>query len=318
MANAKITKLSTVKMSEAEWLSTRKNTIGGSEAAAIVGLDPWVSPYTLYMRKKDRLAEPETSLPAEFGSFAEEFVARKFEEQTGKRVRKENAIIYNSDYQFAHANIDRKIVGENAGLECKTTSALNLKQFKGGEFPAKFYVQCMHYMLVCGFDRMYLACLVGNSKFLIFTIERDEAEIRALAAAEMEFYALMQNDTPPEVSAWDCDAETLSALYPESKEETLVLFRDRDKVFEQLEEASRRKKEAENDIKLFQNILKADLGDNEAGATDNYRCSWKTQYRSGIDTERLFAEHPEINKDDYTTTTQSRVFRYSKLSRKED
>lgn len=309
-------KVPTAKMTEAEWLEARKHTIGGSEAAAIVGLDRYATAYSVWHKKKGLVEETATSLPAEFGHYAEEFVAQLFERETGKKVRKENAIIYNSDYPFAHANIDRKIVGENAGLECKTTSALNLKRFKGGEYPARYYVQCMHYMMVCGFERMYLACLIGNSQFKVFTIERDDAEIEALAAAEREFFDTLQGDTPPFITAADCDTETLSEVYNEPNGEAIQL--DLDEAFKQLEESKQLKKEVEETIKLIENTIKAALGNNERGTTDNYRCSWTSFERRSYDTERLFAEHPEIDREAYTKTTTSRTFRFSKIPKEDE
>lgn len=313
----KLRKVSTAKMTEAEWLEARKHTIGGSEAAAIIGLDRYATAYSVWHKKKGFVEEKATSLPAEFGHYAEEFVARLFERETGKRVRKENAIIYNADYPFAHANIDRKIVGENAGLECKTTSALNLKHFRGGEYPARYYVQCMHYMMVCGFERMYLACLIGNSQFKVFTIERDDVEIEALIAAEKEFYDTLQGDTPPEITAADCDSEMLSAVYDSPNGEAIQLY-DRDTVFEKLEDAKAQKKELEKAITLLENIIKADLGNNERGETENYRCSWTAYSRSNLDTDRLFKEHPEIDREQYTKTTNTRTFRFAKINKTEE
>lgn len=102
------------------------------------------------------------------------------------------AEFFNTDYPFAIANIDREIVGEDAGLEIKTTSELNMKKFKGGEYPANYYCQCVHYMAMTGKQRWYLAVLIGNRDFRWFTIERDEAEIAALMGAEADFWELVK------------------------------------------------------------------------------------------------------------------------------
>lgn len=312
----KITRIPTINMTEKEWLAERRNTIGGSEAAAIVGLDPWNSPYTLWYKKKG-CAEETTSLAAEFGRFAEEFVAQRFEAETGKRVRKENAIIRNSDYPYAHANIDRRIVGENAGLECKTTSALNLKQFKNGKYPERYYVQCVHYMMVCGFERMYLACLIGNNQFRIFVIERDEEEISSLAEQEKEFFELLQGDAPPEITAMECDTSTVNELHPTATGGEIGLY-GRDDVFTALADLAARKKTIEAEIERLTNVLKADLGDAERGTTENWSCTWSNASKTSYDTRRLFAEHPEIDPEQYAKTTTYRTFKYRPIEPKED
>ena len=171
-----------------EWLQLRSRYIGGSDAAAVVGMNPFSSSYALWAEKTGKKPGFSGNLATEVGTYLEEFVAQKFAAVTGKKVRKCNHSFLNSDYPFAIANIDREIVGEDAGLEIKTTNSLNLKKFKNGEYPANYYCQCVHYMAVTGKKRWYLAVLIGNNEFKWFVIERDEAEIAALMGEEAAFW----------------------------------------------------------------------------------------------------------------------------------
>lgn len=70
------------------------------------------------------------------GRDLEDYVARWMEE-TGKRVYRLPAMLYNPLYPFAHADVDSMVMGESAGLECKTAFSLDLKQFNGVEFPIR-------------------------------------------------------------------------------------------------------------------------------------------------------------------------------------
>ena len=171
-----------------EWKALRKKYIGGSDAAAIVGMNSFSSPFSVWAEKTGQVPEFEGNLRTEVGTYLEEFVAQKFEDETGKSVRRCNLSLVNDTYPWAIANVDRMIVGEDAGLEIKTTSALNLKAFKGGEYPDNYYAQCVHYLAVTGKAKWYLAVLIGNADFKIFEIERDEAEIKALMDAEKDFW----------------------------------------------------------------------------------------------------------------------------------
>lgn len=140
-----IEKIPVHDMSREEWVQSRRESIGGSDAATVLGLNPYSSPYALWAEKTGAI-EPEDISGKEavrLGVFLEPYVAQRFSEVTDKKVRRENYILKNSDYPWAHANVDRLVVGEKAGLECKTTSALNLKKFKGGEYPANYYCQCI-------------------------------------------------------------------------------------------------------------------------------------------------------------------------------
>ena len=140
--NQHLVRLSTRSMSRSDWLAQRRKSIGGSDAAGIIGLSQYATPYTVWADKTGRLPDQEDNEAMRQGRDLEEYVAERWMEATGKTVRRSNAILYNSLYPFAHADIDRTVVGENAGLECKTTSTLNLRQFKGVEFPEKYYAQC--------------------------------------------------------------------------------------------------------------------------------------------------------------------------------
>ena len=160
-----IARIPTKNMSREEWLWHRRGSLGGSDAAAILGLSQWITPYTVWADKTGRLPEQPDNEAMRQGRDFEDYVAQRFTEVTGKKVRRNNAILKNTDYPFAHANIDRSIVGENAGLECKTTSVMNLRKFKNGEYPDTYYCQCVHYMAVTGADRWYLAVLVFGQDF---------------------------------------------------------------------------------------------------------------------------------------------------------
>ena len=128
-------RIDTRSMPRAEWLELRKKTIGGSDAAGIVGLSAYATPYTVWANKTGRLPDSEDNEAMRQGRDLEEYVAKRWMEATGKAVRRCNAMLYNSLYPFAHADIDRSVIGENAGLECKTTSTLNIRQFHGVDFP---------------------------------------------------------------------------------------------------------------------------------------------------------------------------------------
>ena len=291
-----------------EWLALRHKYIGGSDAAAVVGMNAFMSAYSLWAEKTGRLPGFEGNLATEVGTYLEEFVAQKFAQETGKKVRKCNLSWFNDQYPFAIANIDREIVGEDAGLEIKTTSELNTKKFKGGEYPANYYCQCMHYMAVTGKKRWYLAVLIGNREFKWFTIERDEEEIKALMEAEAAFWEQVKKDIPPVADGSSSTADTLSALYPNSVDDAIGIG-----AFErELDNYFRLKKQAEEldeQINGIANRIKAHLGECERGEGEKYKVSWKTQGRSTFDVNRFSKEHPNVDLSAYYKTSSYRTFR---------
>ena len=305
-----ITKVKTA--SHEEWLKLRSQYIGGSDAAAVVGLNPFSSPYALWAEKTGQIPCFAGNLATEVGTFLEEFVAQKFAAETGKKVRKCNQSFLNSDYPFAIANIDREIVGEDAGLEIKTTSELNMKKFKGGEYPANYYCQCVHYMAMTGKQRWYLAVLIGNRDFRWFTIERDEAEIAALMGAEADFWELVKNRTPPVADGSRATTDAIKTIFAESSEDTvdltlklpaLLQYIDLDKQIAELETL---RDEAANRIKSF-------MGEAGGGECDGYRVSWKSSTRRTFDSKKFAKENPGLDLTGYYKETSARTFRVTEM-----
>ena len=301
-----ITKVKTAN--HEEWLKLRSQYIGGSDAAAVVGLNAYASPFSLWAEKTGRVPGFAGNLATEVGTYLEEFVAQKFAEITGKKVRKCNQSFLNSEYPFAIANIDREIVGEDAGLEIKTTTELNMKKFKGGEYPVNYYCQCVHYMAITGKQRWYLAVLIGNREFKWFTIERDEAEIEALMTAERDFWELVKTDTPPAVDGTAATTEALKTIYEDSDDRNVDLFnyaadlRQYMALNQQIKELESIKDEAANRIKLF-------LGDAGGGECDGFSVTWKAQTRRTFDSKRFAEENPGVDLSNYYKESSARVFR---------
>ena len=215
-----ITKVSTKDMSHEAWLERRRLSIGGSDAGALLGLNQYTSPYALWCEKTGKI-KPEDLSDKEavrLGNDLEQYVAERWMEKTGKKVRKSNCFIYNSEYPFAHANIDRDVIGEPAGLECKTTSSWEiLQQCKEGNDPDTWYAQITHYMMVTGAKRWYLGVLDLGRGFYEFTIERNEAEIAALAAAEEEFWQKVKNNIPPALDGSEATETALRTILGDSR-----------------------------------------------------------------------------------------------------
>lgn len=292
-----------------EWLEIRKQYIGGSDAAAVVGLNSFSSPYTVWADKLGKLPPKEDNEAMRLGRDLEDYVAKRFTEETGKKVRRKNFILWNSDYPFAHANVDRLIVGENAGLECKTTSVLNLKNFKNGEFPENYYVQCMHYMAVTGYKKWYLAVLILGKEFKVFEIERDEDEIKALMKAESEFWACVENGEPPMIDGSQATTDTIKTVLAESNDDTPVNLFAYDSTLEQYIALSKQIKELETLRDEMANKVKVFMDSSAKGESDKYKVSFLSTLRQSFDSKRFAKDNPNIDLSDYYKTSTYRTFR---------
>lgn len=296
------------KLTREQWLAERRKGIGGSDAAAIVGMNHYVTPYMLWADKTGRLPEKPDNEAMRQGRDLEQYVADRFMEETGHRVRRHSAIIRNPEYPFAHANIDRAVVGEPAGLECKTTSLMNLKKFRNGEFPENYYVQCVHYLAVTGLERWYLGVVILNQGFKWFTIERDQAEIDALMQAEKDFWnTYVAPDVPPPVDGLPPTSEALESVFPGAGCDEVKPIDRADVVrnyFDLKEQIAVLQKEKER----CEQIFKQDLGDGVSGECGDYRIDWKPQTRQTFDFQAFCKDHPELDLKPYLKESSFRRF----------
>ena len=295
--------------SREEWLSLRKGFIGGSDAGAVVGLNPYKGAYALWAEKTGKIPEFEGNITTRVGSYLEDLVAQMFTEETGKKVRRKNRMLVNDLYPFACADVDRMVVGEDALLEIKTTNSIPaIKKFKNGEYPEQWYCQMMHYLAVSGLKKAYLAVLIECREFKIFELERDEGEIAALMSSEEQFWHCVQTDTPPAADGSESTSDTLSALYPTSNGDTVSLFAYEAELAQyialtaQIKALEAQRDECANKVKAFMN----EAG---RGESSRHRVSWTTAERRTFDSKRFIKENPQIDMESYYKTSSYRTFK---------
>ena len=307
----------TRNMSREEWLEARRKGIGGSDASAILGLNPYSSPLCVYLDKTGKGEEKETNEAMRQGTDLEQYVADRFAEQTGMKVRKCNKIIQHPEYPWMLANVDRLICGKVWGLECKTTSPYSKFKFDEGEINPHYYWQCMHYMAVTGYPKWYVAILVLGKAFHVFEIERDEEAIAKLIEAERDFWENhVAVNVPPLPTGGDVDDEALQVLYPaaEHPDEVMALDGMNDMLNLRAMKVSERDA-IQAEIDGIDQQIKAAMGTFERGMTEGWNVRWTNTSTSRVDTKALKAKYPQIAAE-VTKTTAGRRFTVTKV--KED
>ena len=309
-----------------QWLEERKKSLGGSDMGAILGLNPYSSPYAVWADKTGKLPPAEDNEAMRQGRDLEDYVARRFMELTGKKVHRINAIIRNDNCPYMHACVDRVVSGEKSGLECKTASALSESKFKGGNFPTHYYAQCVDYLANTEYLRWYLAALILGKGFKVYQmtrIENDEVpdwcegsvyvsdeEIAALKMCALNFWEQhVINDISPSLDGTKATEEAIKVIYADSEPDTECdLFAVGDKI-ERYNELSQIIKHFEAE----QNAIKAEIqqymGDVEKGFYNDYKISWKSQQRSTFDAKRFKADNPHIDLTNYYNKSTSRPFK---------
>jgi putative phage-type endonuclease len=255
--------VSTKEMPESEWLDFRRKGIGGSDVAAICGMSKYKSPVAVYLDKIGELPPIEDNPKMKAGRKLEPLIAQWFAEETGKRVMQQHAIFQHKEHDFMLANIDRWVIGENAGLEIKNTSEFLRDEWADEKVPTEYQLQCNHYMAVTGAERWYLCVLLGGWDLQWRVIERNDDLIKNLITIEHSFWHdNVLSKTPPAYSYQD--TKLLGDKYPESQPGKHIELGE--EHYELIQRVLLRKntlEAAKNELETDKNIIKAMMGDNE-------------------------------------------------------
>ena len=301
-------KIPTGNMTQKEWLQLRKTGIGGSDAGAVCGLNPYSSAMKVFRDKTSEIVEETDSEAIRIGHDLEEYVAKRFMEATGLKVRRSNYLYRSKEHPFMIADVDRLVIGEDAGLECKTASAYSADKWADGNIPLHYMMQCYHYMAVTGKRVWYIAAVILGREFTYRKLVWDEAVISNLTAIEEDFWQnhVLTGQIPPPDGSRACD-EVIAQYFSKAKEDSVIeltgfdekLGRRRD-ILQKIAELETEKKQIEQEVKLF-------MGEHELARSRQYRVSWGNVDSTRLDTKRIREEKPEIYKD-YATVSHSRRF----------
>ncbi len=317
----------------------RLRQIGGSEAAAVLGLSPFESRLTLYMRKRGELPPFEGNEFTEAGSRFEEAICLWLEDKLGLDLAMgdgtENDLMVHPDRPWMIGHIDAWNVAEEGGdfgAEIKFVQS-PAKYGEWGaegsdEVPVYYQIQCQHYMAVKGWPRWLVGVFLAGIGLRHYWLDRDEKVIAHLIEKEREFLDMVEAGTPPDPETdmdlrlrWFASTDKTVLVTPEIREALVLrerLRRERDLATERYDDVCRQ-------IKRFMGDATVILD-----AHGNELVSWKQQKRfdeswakgeraelmkkyGKLDTARLRKEEPHVYRmyvrEPHDTAEQVRTLR---------
>lgn len=305
--------LGTTDANRQEWLAERRSGIGGSEAAAVLGISPWATPVTVWLDKTGRSAPKPSTLRMAFGSINEEDVAMMYEIQTGRKVQRYNRMIHRG---CLLGNFDRLVVreGEKVASHMGTIRTDTLLECKCSDrswddgVPLYYQTQVQHYMgLSETLAHADVACYFRmKNTFEVFRVERDEDVIGTMRERLTAWWNeyVVGDKMPPPTNEADC-----KLLWARSNPGKTVTASD--EVAAKLADYRRFKadeKTAKEAVGRLQSDIEAYLGDAEIlvdtvgkplvtwkSAKDSRKTDWESLARALGATDAQIA--------DYTTST---------------
>jgi putative phage-type endonuclease len=311
----------TKKLPYGQWLDVRRNGIGSSDAAAAVGLCPYKSQLELWMEKTGRTppeeVRPGQDDPRYWGTLLEPMVATAYQECTGHKVRKLNAVLQHPTFPYMLANIDREVVGVPGVqvLECKTAGEFGSRLWKGG-VPEYVQLQVQHQLAVTGKAAADVAVLLCGQQLEIHRVERDDEVIARLVVLETRFWEYVEKDIEPPADGSESAAKALRKLY-RGNDTRLDFTSDEDlgQAFDALTMLKDELEAMEHEAESLKQMIQQAMGDASKAAFAHGEVTYKRAKDSAtLDTKRLMAECPDVAAMYAVTRPGARRFVLSRTS----
>ena len=324
--NAKFTPVEQDKEPE-KWLEMRTTGIGGSDAGAILGMNKYASPLTIYLSKKN-VEGFKGNAATEWGHILEDPIRKKAAEELGIEIISVPGMYTSNDIPYMNANIDGlchagnlvTIGGEKieglGGFEIKTSS--RGEGFSEDEIPDSYYCQVQHYMAVTNLPWFILTAFFMNTKKARhYVIRRNDDFIYSrLLPAEKDFwenYVLTNN--PPEPLGIDSESEYTANLNiadaVELDTETEDLIAQRMEVQQQIKDLEQKESALKDSILIKLSALShsdSATAEKVNGAGERFKLSYNLQKKYSVDTDAL---KKSGLFDDYKKESAYRILRIS-------
>jgi putative phage-type endonuclease len=261
-----------------EWLKLRKDYVGASEVAALLGVqaDYQLSPFALHMVKAGKIEAPEIGGERmDWGNDFEDAIARTACRREGWRMLP-GVFAVDDEIPGSSATLDRvvmpSLVDEAAGyvgpgaLECKNVDFIAYRDKWHDDDPPPWILIQMQDQLACSGYRWgaVTACIAGN-EYYCRRYFRHEGIIAAIRQAKTDFWAAVKADRPPAADRYESTGVALGRLYPRHNSELVDLTQDNElpELVDQAIDLAARRKAILADEEKVKNLIRQKLGPNE-------------------------------------------------------
>lgn len=296
------------------WLKARRDGVGGSDVAALLGTSPWSTPMQVWLEKTGRTGGEQESERMRWGQLLEATVAAEWASRESCKVRRLGTIA-DPHRPWRMASLDRAVIVPGtldaaALLEVKTTSERSASEMPDAELVDRYRVQANWYLGITGLDVAHLAVLVGGQELRTPLLRFDpDLWEESVQAADAFWRNHVLADAPPPVSPGDSGA--LNGWGPADTGAVAVADDGIGSLIGVRRLVKAEHDSLEGDLELIDAAIKAHMGAaTELAAADGTSlATWREQRTTRIDTDRLKADGIY---DDYIRRGTTRVLRIKK------
>ncbi len=272
----------------AAWLEWRRQGLGASDVAGVLGISPWSSPWSVWADKVGLLPPKAQSEPMEAGHWLERAIAPWFADRTGLHVYGVQTCVSHPEHPWQRCTLDGFVTESYIGSEARLYDPLGLLEIKApwswrewvDGIPPHYQAQAQWQLHVTGHEHLWFAVLHGR-RLATYELERDQADIDLIVERASAFWhEHVLTGVAPEVDGSDATYHALARVYPEHTPGTSIALDDLADIVAWWKREKRYEREAKRNAQGYATRIEAALGEAEEGTIDGQRVvSWRNQTR---------------------------------------
>lgn len=288
-----------------QFLLDRKTGIGGSDIAAIMGLNPWRSALDVYNDKISTTIELIDSPQLSRGRKLEKYILEEYTDHTGQELEVDLPMMRDKEYPFLIGHSDAKIKDKNILVEAKSVgSSSSLWQ---NIIPPYYKTQVAHYAAIADCEFVDVPVLFDRWEYAQYTYYRDESYEKTLRTAAIDFWHNhVLKQVPPEPQNMD----GLKKLYPRANAKAIQADDSLKTAIADLNKLVMDQKTVDMKINNVKSHIMRCMEDNETIEDEHGKSMilWRNSTRKVFDLNGFKESNPELHEQ-YVKNTVCRMFR---------
>lgn len=289
------------------WLEARRTGMGGSDALAALGLDPWKTRLEVYLDKLGQAPEREATDRMRWGQIVEASILEWFTERTGIPVTRKG-LLRSIARPWQLASLDAESA-DGGIVEIKNTNYHRRDEWADEQIADGAEAQSQHYLDVTGRTHAWVVAQIGGEPPVIRRVERDESLIATMRAMELDLWRMVEARTAPPLEGGKAAQQLVDRLFPTGVPgKRIDVDADFVKKLRAYGEAHADYKDADDRKKAIRADLAHVMGDaTEAYYGDQLVATRRNQIKDKTDVAGLRERHPAAAAD-VLAETHFRVF----------